>query len=215
MIISNYKLGCTNCGNIPLELCKSVFVLQQHCRWLPHPGKQLLNIIWDAAFGGEVAVMFLISISLLAANSTSTMYLSTQLVGIPNSRWINKIRNVTTAQGSTECAQSAGETLGKALRQHQSRKHHFTLQERAPSKRCCPEEMSKNPKATDQKTQDPLWLMYKWTLLEPASNQIRTIYLMMYLHLSRFINQSPSLEMDWSNRHTWHLNSEETILNWE
>lgn len=59
---------------------------------------------------------------------------------------------MTTAQGNTERAQSAVETQGKALRQLQSRKHHFTSQGRTPSKRCCLEEMSKNPKATDHKT---------------------------------------------------------------
>jgi len=45
MIISNYKLCYTNCGNITLELHKSGFVLQQpitlHCRWLLCPAKQL------------------------------------------------------------------------------------------------------------------------------------------------------------------------------
>lgn len=170
---------------------------------------QLLNIIWDVAFGGEAVVKFFLSISSLAANLTSTMNLSTQLVGIPNSGRINTVRKVTTALGCTKHAQSAGEMLGKALR------HHFSPQGKAPPERCCPEEMSKNPKGTNQKTQDPLWLMYKWTLLEPASNQTQAIYLMIYLHQSSFINQSPSLQMSWSNRNRWHLNSKETILNWK
>lgn len=117
MIISNYKLGCTDCGNIPLEFMQVwiCFTAALHMLQAAAPSRkavlQLLNSIWDVAFGGEAAVKLLLSISLLAANSTSTVYLSTQLVGIPNSRWINTIRNVTTAQGNTECAQSARETL--------------------------------------------------------------------------------------------------------
>lgn len=100
MIISNYKLCCTNCGNITLELCKSGFVLQHpiilHCRWLPCPGKQLaitehytICCLWWWSW-----CKFLLPISLLVANSATTAYLTSQLVGSPNSRWVTLIRDV-------------------------------------------------------------------------------------------------------------------------